>query len=102
MDVLMLANQQELIYISSVQTQDVVWKTCLEQWMIRTDGERVREMCAISVIEDDDENLFLNQFHCSFLFSKVIDPCVVKCISTSLCLPFLQMAFILKNENQII
>ena len=25
---------------SSVQTQDVLWKTCQEQWMIGTNGER--------------------------------------------------------------
>ena len=34
------ADQQELIFISSAQTQDVVSKTCL---MIETDGERERE-----------------------------------------------------------
>ena len=38
-----LADQQELIYISSVQTQDIVWKTCQEQWMIGMDEERERE-----------------------------------------------------------
>ena len=40
MDVLVLAHQQELIYISSVWTQDVVRKTSQEQWMIGTDGEK--------------------------------------------------------------
>ena len=30
MDMSVLADQQELIYISSMQTQDVVWKTCQE------------------------------------------------------------------------
>ena len=40
MDMAVLANSQELIYISSVQTQNVVWKTCQEQWMIGTDGEK--------------------------------------------------------------
>ena len=38
-----LVDQQELIYIRSVQTQNVVWKTCQEQWKIETDGERERE-----------------------------------------------------------
>ena len=41
-------------YISLVQTLDVVWRTCQEQRMIETDGERekeierVREMHAVS------------------------------------------------------
>ena len=43
MDVPALANQQELIYISSVQTQDIIWKTCRERWMRGTDWERERE-----------------------------------------------------------
>ena len=40
MDAPVLADQQELIYIRSVRTQDVVWRTCREWWMI---GERERE-----------------------------------------------------------
>ena len=40
MDMPVLADKQELIYISSVQTQDVVWKTCWEPWMIGMDGLR--------------------------------------------------------------
>ena len=32
MDVPVLSNQQELIYINSVWKQDVIWKTCWEQW----------------------------------------------------------------------
>ena len=43
MDVGVLADQQEHIYISFVQTPDVVWKTCRERWMIGTDGEKERE-----------------------------------------------------------
>ena len=43
MNVPVFAYQQELIYISSVRTQDVVWKTCLEWWVIVTGGERERE-----------------------------------------------------------
>ena len=39
-DVQMLADQQELIYNSSVWTQDVVWKTCQKGWMIGTNGKR--------------------------------------------------------------
>ena len=41
MDVPVLIDQQELIDMSSVRTQDVVWETCREQWMIETDGERI-------------------------------------------------------------
>ena len=48
MDVPVLANQQELIYTTSVRTQDVVWKTYWEQWMIGTNGERVWEIHAVS------------------------------------------------------
>ena len=37
MDVVVFADEQELIYIKSVWTHDVVWKTCRERWMIVTD-----------------------------------------------------------------
>ena len=40
MDVPVLANQQEIIYISSVWTQDVFWKTYRERWTIETNGEK--------------------------------------------------------------
>ena len=40
MDMPVLADQQELMYVSSVWTLDVVWKTCQEQWMIGMDSER--------------------------------------------------------------
>ena len=40
MDVSVLTNQQELINIISVQTQDVVWKTCRDWWMMGMDEER--------------------------------------------------------------
>ena len=43
MDVPVLANQQELIYINFVQIQDLVWNNCQGQWMIGTDEERERE-----------------------------------------------------------
>ena len=39
MDVPVLADQQELIYVSSVQTQDVIWKTYQERWMIETNSK---------------------------------------------------------------
>ena len=38
-----LADQKKLAQNSSARTQDTVWKTCREQWMIETDGERERE-----------------------------------------------------------
>ena len=59
MDMPALANHQELIYISSVWTQDVVWKTCQERWVIGTDGEREREKesrkSVLSAWFDDDD-----------------------------------------------
>ena len=36
MDMPVLADQQELTYNRSVQTQDVVWKTCRKRWMTGT------------------------------------------------------------------
>ena len=54
MDVLVLADKQEPIYISFVRTQDLVWKTCQEQWMIGTDGERESGKSVLSTQLDDD------------------------------------------------
>ena len=34
------ASIEKLIYISFVRTQDVVWKTCREQWVIGMDRKR--------------------------------------------------------------
>ena len=42
-DLSMLTDQQELIYISSVQAQYVVKRGCWERWMIGTSWERERE-----------------------------------------------------------
>ena len=39
MDMPVLADQQELTSNSSAQIEEVVWKTCQEQWIIETDGE---------------------------------------------------------------
>ena len=36
----MLDDQRELIYNSSVRTQNVAWKTSQKRLMIETDGER--------------------------------------------------------------
>ena len=40
MNWLELADKQGLIYISSMQTLEVVWRIFQEQWKIGTDGER--------------------------------------------------------------
>ena len=56
-DMHVLADKQELIYNSSVQTADVVSKTSPKRWKIETKGERererdrerVREICACNV-----------------------------------------------------
>ena len=51
MNVPILADQQEFICISFVWTQDVIRRTCQEQWMVGTDGERKRakEIFAVGV-----------------------------------------------------
>ena len=69
MDVPVLVDQQELIYISCAWTQDVVWKTCQEQWIIETYGERERERererqsgkSALSARLDDGDGILYNQ-----------------------------------------
>ena len=57
MDLQVLANQQELSNNSTVQTQDVVCKTCQDQWMIGTNGKREKPMLAVQLDEDDDNCL---------------------------------------------
>ena len=39
----MLAEQQEIIYVSSVKTLDAVWKNCCERRMMERERERERE-----------------------------------------------------------
>ena len=39
MDVQVLVDQQEHFYISSVRTQDAIWKTCRERRIIGTEEE---------------------------------------------------------------
>ena len=48
MDAPVLTDLQELIYISSVGTLDIVYRTCQEWWMIGMDGERVSRKCMLS------------------------------------------------------
>ena len=56
MDIALFADQQELIYMNSVWTQDAVWKNCQEQWMIGMDGERESRKSVLSVLFDDDDD----------------------------------------------
>ena len=49
MDEPVLADQQKPIYISSVKTQHIVWKTFHEWWMIGTDGESESGRSVLSV-----------------------------------------------------
>ena len=44
-DVQVSHDQLELIFNSSVLTQDVAWWTCRKRWMIETDGEREGNPC---------------------------------------------------------
>ena len=46
-------DQLELIYSSSVWIQDVVWKTCEEQWTIETGGERGPGKSVLAAHDDD-------------------------------------------------
>ena len=55
-DVPVLADRQEIIYISSIGTLDVVWKTCREWWMIGTDIEEESRKSVLSARLDDDDN----------------------------------------------
>ena len=55
-DVTVLADQRELIYISSVLTQDVVWKTLRERGKIVTDGKKELGKSVLSAWLDDDHH----------------------------------------------
>ena len=56
-DVPVLVDQQELIYIGSAQTHKVIWKTCRERWMIVTNWGRESRKSVLSGRLDDDELL---------------------------------------------
>ena len=56
MDVPVLADQQQLIYISSIRTQNVIWKTFLDRWMIGTDRKREKESLENLRIQHDDDD----------------------------------------------
>ena len=62
-----LADQQRLTCISLVRTLDVFWRTCEEQWMMRTDVENQGIPCCqhdfiITIIIIIIVNLFLTSF----------------------------------------
>ena len=61
MDAQVWDHQLELIYNSSLRTQDVVWKTCQKQWMIELDGEREREKrkSVRVALHDDDDDMYI-------------------------------------------
>ena len=86
MDVPVLAKQQELIYVSSVQTQDAIWKICREWWLIGIDGEREREHQGNPCYQSDlmmmmmmiiSLNLPFFKFWTN-LFSDLLDPCFIE------------------------
>ena len=52
----MLADQQELIYISSGEMLDLIWKICQEQWMLQTHGRKGLGKSQQSRQVDDDDN----------------------------------------------
>ena len=60
MDMQVLVNQQKL-----VQTQDVIWKTYQEQWMIGTYGGKKKESAksTLSGWLDDDDRLSFYMKH---------------------------------------
>ena len=59
MAVLMLVDQQELIYISTVRSQDIIWKTCQKSQMIVVDEEIESGKSVLSVqFDDNDDDVF--------------------------------------------
>ena len=48
-----MSDQQELTFITSVWTLDVILRTCQEQWPVKTDNKRVKGIC--TEFDDDDE-----------------------------------------------
>ena len=55
---LVLADKQELTYINSVWTMDIVWKTCWEQWIKRTDEETQSGKSILTAWLDDDDDIY--------------------------------------------
>ena len=75
MDVPVLADQQELIYISCVRTQDVVWKTSQERWMTGTNGEEEpgKSMPAAWLDDDDDDIVNSHRINQNFYMRAILD-----------------------------
>ena len=70
MDVPVLADQQESIYISFVQTQGVVWRTCRERWTIGMDGEKELGKPVQSVWLYNDIYIYIRTLGC-ILYSLI-------------------------------
>ena len=60
MDMQMLDDQLELIYNSSVWTQDIVYKTCRKCWMMETNGEKESRKSVLVACHDNDEFKWVN------------------------------------------
>ena len=72
MDTPVLASQQKLIFISSVQTLNADWRTCQKWWMIGIDGEKEsRESVLPAQLDDDSLNAV--DFGLIFLVLKKIN-----------------------------
>ena len=56
MDMLVLADQPELIYINSMQTQDVVWITIRYGWMERERESQENGCWQCDTNDDDDDD----------------------------------------------
>ena len=63
---LVLADEQELIYINSVRTQDVIWKTCQE------DGVRESGKFALLARLDDYDTSYFVESEFNIYFQKNI------------------------------
>ena len=59
-DIKVLANHQELIYKSLVQTQVVALKTCQKQRKIEMNGKKESKKSMFAVEHDDDDDDILN------------------------------------------
>ena len=68
MNMPMLADRQELNYISTVWTQDIIWKTCWEWWMIMMDGWRKKSALATQLDDDDFKILPWENDHQTYNF----------------------------------
>ena len=64
-----LANQQDLIYYSSVQTQDVVLKTCQKQLTKEMNGKRKSRKSMLAAQHDDD--IYIMKYYDIALHSSI-------------------------------